>query len=262
MPGVDATADVGASGSRSPAYRFVEGAHLRQWLARLAAPLAVLCTNGAGLLDVTWLPRHDAPVHVLGLPTWTADAVRAGAGALVLASVVLRILSKGVLVRRTTLTTGGVYAHVRHPFYVAVVLGSAGVLALAGPLGAALAGVWLLAAAPVYAVTVSGEEEGLATLFPDAWRSYAQRVPALVPRPTPGVAGAERTRVTWANLVAEHEPPRLLRYLGGVAAVGGCAAGGTAGAALLAAAATAFLLSRLLPGIRPRRRREHRPRAG
>jgi protein-S-isoprenylcysteine O-methyltransferase Ste14 len=245
-----------ASGERSRAYRFVEGAHLRQWLARPVAPIAALCTNGAGLLDVPWWLRHDALLAPLGLPVDASTAIRAAAVVLILAAVVLRVRSKGVLVRRTTLTTGGVYAHVRHPFYVAVMVGAVGTLTLAGSLGLAAALLWLLLAAPVYAITVAGEEDGLSTLFPDSWEAYAARVPRLLPRLRPARGlGGDGIGVTWSNLVAEHEPPRLLRFLGGALAVAGCASGGTLGWTLVGGAAVLFVASRVLPGIRPRSRR-------
>ncbi len=213
------------SGERTAAYRVVEGLHLRQWLARSAAPLAVLCTNGAGVLEVAWLPRHDAAAAWCGLPPSATTALRVVGLALVAVAAVLRVQAKGVLVRRTTLTTHGAYARVRHPFYLAAVLGGAGTLLLAGSLGAVVAVAWVALAVPVYAVTIAGEEDGLRTLYPEAWARYAATVPALLPRlaraARDGDAAGERS--TWANLVREREPPRLLRFLAGAAAVGACA---------------------------------------
>ncbi len=244
------------SGRRAPSYRFVEGLHLRQWLARATAPLAIACTNGAGLLDWDVLPRHDAPIGWFALPAETETGVRIAGAVLILIAAWLRVESKGVLVRRVTLTTGGAYAHVRHPFYLAVLLGSVGLLLFAGALGACAAAVWTALAAPVYAATVAGEEDGLGTLFPDAWDAYARDVPRLVPIPGRRAAATDTPlRVTWTNLVSEHEPPRLLRFFGAVSAVGGCMTGDSAGLALLGLAALLFAASRLAPGIRPPSRR-------
>jgi protein-S-isoprenylcysteine O-methyltransferase Ste14 len=246
----------GESGIRAPSYRFVEGMHLRQWLARATAPLAIACTNGAGLLDWDVLPRHDAPLAWAALPAETETVVRIVGASLIVLAAWLRIESKGVLVRRVTLTTGGAYAWVRHPFYLAVLVGSVGLFLLSGALGAVVAAVWLALAAPVYAATVAGEEDGLGTLFPGDWSSYSGRVPRLLPfrgRCAP-TTGAE-LRVTWRNLVREHEPPRLLRYFGATAAVGGSVAGGPAGLTLLGVAAVLFVASRIAPGIRPPSRR-------
>ena len=249
------------SGRRAASYRFVEGLHLRQWLARATAPLAIACTNGAGWLDTNALPSHDAPLSWWSFPASAEVGARIVGGALILVAAWLRIESKGVLVRRVTLTTGGVYAWVRHPFYLAVMLGSVGLLMLSGALGTVLAAVWLALAAPVYAATVAGEEDGLGTLFPDAWDAYARDVPRLVPLPGRRATnvGTKPTRVTWENLIAEHEPPRLLRFFGATAAVGGCALGGDPGLALFAAAVALFAASRLAPGIRPPSRRRARP---
>jgi len=246
----------GDSGRRTPSYRFVEGLHLRQWLARATAPLAIACTNGAGLLDWDVLPRHDAPLAWTGLPAEAETVVRVAGALLIVLAAWVRVESKGVLVRRVTLTTGGAYAWVRHPFYLAVLLGAVGLFLLSGALGVIVAAVWLSLAAPVYAATVAGEEDGLGTLFPDDWESYSRRVPRLLPlrgRRTP-VEGTQ-VRVTWRNLVAEHEPPRLLRYFGATAAVGGCVVGGSAGLGLLGLAAALFVASRVAPGIRPPSRR-------
>jgi protein-S-isoprenylcysteine O-methyltransferase Ste14 len=207
---------------------------------RVVLPLAALATNGAGLIDAPWLPRHDAPGLSPEAETW----IRVGGGALVLAAAALRVAAKGVLVRKTTLTTGGVYGVVRHPFYLANLVGAVGTLLLAGALGAAVAAAWLVGASPVYAVTIRGEERALARLFPGEFASYAARVRALAPGMPPRVG--ERTSVTWANLVLEREPPRFLRFVGGAVLVCGLTSAAPASSAVLAAAALLFAASYLL----------------
>ncbi len=223
-----------------PAYALVEGLHLRQWALRAVVPLAALSTNGAGPLDVAWLPTHDAP----GLPPAAETALRIAGGGLVALSAVLRVLAKGVLVRKTTLTTGGVYGFVRHPFYLANLIGAVGAFLLAGALGGALAAAWLLVAAPIYAVTVRGEDAALARLYPAEFAVYAANVRALAPGAPP--TGRPRAAVTWANLVAEREPPRLLRFLAGAALVFGMTLSGPASTAVIATAVLAFGASHLL----------------
>ncbi len=169
------------SGTRSAAYRFAEGWHLRQWALRSAVPLAALATNGAGWLAVRALPDHRAPLGWLGAgPATVPVLLGAGLGLVVLCAW-LRVLAKGVLVRKTTLTTGGVYRRMRHPFYLANLIGALGVFLIAGPLGAVVGAIWLAVAAPVFAVTVRGEEDGLATLYPEAWAAYAAHVPSWLP---------------------------------------------------------------------------------
>ncbi len=233
---------------RSAGYRFVEGLHLRQWALRAVLPVSVLCTNGAGPLDVAWWPRHDV---VAG--AWTGGLLPCSV-LFVAVSAWVRVASKGVLVRKTELTTGGIYRRVRHPFYLANLLGAVGTLLLAGALGALACGVWFVAALPIYWFTIRGEEEGLGNLYPEAWDRYAARVPALIPIPgRRGDAGAEPARIGWGNLVREREPPRFLRFVGGALAVAGCAGPGRM--ALVGVAAGCFAVSYVLPTLTGSRRR-------
>ena len=216
------------------AYAVVERWHARQWAVRAVLPLAALATNGAGPLDVRWLPRFDAP----GLPPAVTTGLQATGLLLVACSAVLRVASKGVLVRKSTLTTGGVYGIVRHPFYLANLAGAFGTFLVAGQLGAVLGVFWMLLAAPIYAATIAGEESALQRLFPEKFERYARGVRALVPgrRPPDTPASA----VTWANLRSEREPPRLTRLLAGAVLVFGLTLAGPASVAVLAAAALAF----------------------
>lgn len=215
-------------------YALVERLHLRQWAMRAVAPVAAAATNGAGLLDVSWLPRHDAP----GWPPAAETALRAAGGLLVVVSAGLRVLAKGVLVRKRTLTTGGVYGVVRHPFYLANLLGALGTFLLAGSLGAVIGVAWLALSAPLYAATIAGEEQGLRRLYPEEFKRYAAHVRALLPgRPPDGTPAAS---VTWANLRAEREPPRGLRFLALALAVFGLTLTGGAAAAVTGLAALAF----------------------
>ena len=78
------------------------------------------------------------------------------------------------------LVTHGIYARIRHPMYAAIWLWAiAQVLllqnAIAGP-------PVLLAFAAMYASRSRTEEAMMAETFGDAWRTYAARVPRLVPR--------------------------------------------------------------------------------
>ena len=245
--------------SSVPAYDRVEGSHLRQLVQRATLPLGVLCTNGAGPLDVPWLPRHDAPLRWLGVSDGTAAALAtwlpwAGGGLVALAAV-LRVLSKGVLVRRTEVTSGGVYARCRHPFYLAALLGGVGTLGIAGPLGWTCTLAWLALAWPVYDVTMRGEEAGLSRAHGEAWDAYAARTPRLLPLGRPRGPDAARLRVTWRNLRDEREPPRLLRVLGNAVLVAALLFAAPWWAAGVAAALLLHGVSHLLPGGRRSRRR-------
>lgn len=218
-------------------YAIVEGLHLRQWALRAVLPLAVLATNGAGLLEVHWFPNSNA----LGTSPPVTFGIRAAGVLLVAGAVALRVAAKGVLVRKTTLTQGGVYGLVRHPFYLANLLGAVGTFLLAGPLGAVIAAMWLVVALPIYAVTIAGEEAGLARLYPDEFSRYAAAVPALLPSRLRRAGPS--ARVTWENLRAEREPPRLMRFAAGAGAVAALTFDGPAAVVALCAAGALFLCS-------------------
>jgi protein-S-isoprenylcysteine O-methyltransferase Ste14 len=216
------------------AYAVVERLHLRQWAMRCVLPLAALASNGSGPFEVSWLPRHDAP----GFAPDAELGIRIAGGVLVALSALLRVAAKGVLVRKTTLTTCGAYGVVRHPFYFANLTGAIGTFLLAGSLGAVVAAAWLALAAPIYAATVTGEERALRHLFPAEFAEYSSRVRAMLPGLPPRDAPAGK--ITWANLVAEREPPRLLRFLAGAVAVLGLTLPAPASNAVLALAGLAF----------------------
>jgi hypothetical protein len=160
---------------------------------------------------------------------------------------VLRVHAKGVLVRKTSLTTGGAYRLVRHPFYLANLIGVAGVFALAGTLGLAYASVFMVVAVPVFLLTIRGEEHGLRALYGAAFDGFARRVPALVPLPGRlGPRPRDPVRVSWTNLVREHEPARLLRFLAGALAVSAFASPATAGEVSIVGAAALWSLSHVV----------------
>lgn len=133
-------------------------------------------------LAVVWLwpepPLWSLPMAVI-VACWVLLGVAllvglTGAGAL---GRVLRVHPRPA--RRAELRTGGVYRHVRHPIYFAVLLGSAAEAVLAArpePL------MGLLALAVVLHVKADYEESLLRATFGEAYDVYASRVPRIVPR--------------------------------------------------------------------------------
>lgn len=74
----------------------------------------------------------------------------------------------------------GIYARVRHPRYLGVMLGATGIACVANYLG-----VWLLllALVPVVYVLTLIEEKELRARFGEEYVRYARQVPRIIPRP-------------------------------------------------------------------------------
>ncbi|MCG3134675.1 MAG: hypothetical protein HMLKMBBP_01996 [Planctomycetes bacterium] len=234
--------DVGASLPAS--YRVLERMHARQILTRLAVPLGVACTNGGPWLDVDWLPRLGAGTgDGAAADSAVATALTVVACAVTADAALVRVAAKGVLVRKTTVTSEGVYGALRHPYYAACMGFGATVLA-AGPAAAIPAAAWLAAALVVFGLTARGEEAGLRAIHGAAWDVYAGRVPMLGLWHAKLPSGLRAAR--WANLVREGEPPRLLRFLAGTLVVFAFRFGGGTGTVLASAAGGLWLTSLLL----------------
>lgn len=125
-----------------------------------------------------------------GPPAWSVPAWVAVAGwALIAVAVVVGVSGAGTLGRylrvhprpagRAELRTGGVYRYVRHPIYLAVLLGSVGEVLRSGRLEPAAG---LLALALVLHLKADYEESLLRETFGEAYDVYASRVPRIVPR--------------------------------------------------------------------------------
>ena len=94
----------------------------------------------------------------------------------------LRAWAAGCLAKNQRLATGGPYAFTRNPLYIGTLLVALGLtIAARNPYLAVLfALVFLL----VYLPVIQLEEQHLRRLFPE-YATYADRVPALLPRLTP-----------------------------------------------------------------------------
>jgi protein-S-isoprenylcysteine O-methyltransferase Ste14 len=97
-----------------------------------------------------------------------------------LAGLALRAWAAGCLAKNQQLATGGPYAYTRNPLYVGTLLVAAGLAIASRSIGLAVlfAAVFLL----VYLPVIQNEEQHLRKIFPE-YRQYAERVPALFPKP-------------------------------------------------------------------------------
>jgi protein-S-isoprenylcysteine O-methyltransferase Ste14 len=118
---------------------------------------------------------------------------------LVTPGLLLRAYASGYVKKNAELTVTGPYAYTRNPLYL-------GSLMIAFGFAAASRSVWItvllaLLFTIIYAPTIYGEEQFLRSTFP-AFDAYAQRVPRLLPRFTPG--GTEGEGSFSAALYLQH----------------------------------------------------------
>lgn len=141
------------------------------------------------------------------------DAGSLGVGIPVSAlGLALRAWAAGHLYKNRDLARSGPYAHVRNPLYLGTLTVAAG-FAIASrrwELGLLFAAVFLL----VYLPAVELEEQHLRSLFPD-YKEYAQQVPRLIPRITPGKGAGISFSASQYRKNREYEA--LAGYLAGVA---------------------------------------------
>ncbi|WP_240539823.1 methyltransferase family protein [Salinarimonas soli] len=145
-------------------------------LARVAAP-------GIDGWFGPLLPITTAPVAGLGLAFLAASL----GGVVYIHSFLGEAWRSGVGAGRpAALVTGGPYARVRHPLFVAVGTGQIGFV-LAWPSLFSLACLGLGITSLI--VQAQYEERHMEAWFGPAWRSYANRTPAFWPPSGPGQAG-------------------------------------------------------------------------
>jgi protein-S-isoprenylcysteine O-methyltransferase Ste14 len=159
----------------------------RRERGRLPYWVAVAAAWGAG----GWLLYHFIRPQLFAAADRPGWAIAAGA-ALMFADVAIfavaeselggrRLVGQAELTAKGEMAVGGLYAHVRHPRYLGMMLGILGVCILAGS-GRLwiLAAVWWIAALAI----IRMEESELRKRFGAAYAAYAERVPMLLPRHT------------------------------------------------------------------------------
>jgi len=130
-------------------------------VARLRVPSGFLI-----VLVFGWLSHPTATSLAAGVPV----------------SVAGLLLRAWCLAKNQRLATGGPYAFTRNPLYIGTLLVALGLtIAARNP---SLAVLFALVFLLIYLPVIQLEEQHLRRLFPD-YATYAERVPALVPRLTP-----------------------------------------------------------------------------
>jgi protein-S-isoprenylcysteine O-methyltransferase Ste14 len=121
----------------------------------------------------------------------------------------LRAWAAGNLEKNARLAQSGPYAWMRNPLYVGTLLVAAGLVVASRSIGLGIlfAAVFGL----IYLPVIQLEEQHLRALFPE-YEAYAQRVPALLPRPRMG-SGAFRPQL----YVKNREYEALLGFMAGAA---------------------------------------------
>ncbi|GAC1418306.1 MAG: hypothetical protein NVSMB62_09970 [Acidobacteriaceae bacterium] len=120
---------------------------------------------------------------LLATPTWRSVLESL---VLVLPGLWLRAYASGYVKKNAELTTTGPYAYTRNPLYLGSMLIAFGFAGAAGSWIIAVALALLFAL--IYGPTIQSEETYLRQHFP-GFDDYAQRVPRLLPRLTPGCVG-------------------------------------------------------------------------
>jgi len=146
---------------------------------RLCGALAVL-TVAAFLIDPTWLAWSAVPLPATA--RWVGVALLLLCGVLVAWTFhhLGRNLTDTVVTRRDhTLVTTGPYRWVRHPFYVAGLVGVVGVCLILANWFLLLFGGLAMA---LLVVRTAKEEELLLARFGDDYRRYAERTGRFFPR--------------------------------------------------------------------------------
>jgi protein-S-isoprenylcysteine O-methyltransferase Ste14 len=126
-----------------------------------------------------------------------------------LLGLALRAWAAGCLAKNQQLATGGPYAYTRNPLYVGTLLVAAGLAISARNiwLAALFAAVFLF----VYLPVIQNEAQHLRKLFPE-YPSYAERVPALLPKFTKSGTGGFR----WSLYSKNQEYQAALGFLLGL----------------------------------------------
>jgi protein-S-isoprenylcysteine O-methyltransferase Ste14 len=147
--------------------------------ASLSMAIAVVCFRTRGWIAGTDLGAHVVPAVAGSLALVASAIARRRLQRQLRTSTLLGVPELAQHKYPGLLLTDGVYAHVRHPRYLQMMLAVLGWALLSNYVAAYLA---VLATLAVLAVVIPLEERELAERFGAEYEAYRRRVPALVPR--------------------------------------------------------------------------------
>jgi protein-S-isoprenylcysteine O-methyltransferase Ste14 len=129
-----------------------------------------------------------------------------------LCGLALRAWAAGCLYKDRDLATRGPYAYTRNPLYLGTLIVAAGFVVAARSvwLGLLFAAVFTF----IYLPAIQLEQQHLHDLFPQ-YPAYAQRVPMLIPRFSPGMQGGDP--FTWAQYKKNREYQAAIGFAVGFA---------------------------------------------
>lgn len=161
-------------------------------VARLRVPFGFLLVAA-----FAWFSQPTGTTLMVGLPVSFCG-------------LALRAWAAGHLAKNAQLAQSGPYAWVRNPLYIGTLLVATGLVVASRSvgLGVLFAAVFAL----IYLPVIQLEEQHLRSLFPEYAR-YAERVPALLPRPCRLPGASFRGELYLKN----REYQALLGFLAGVA---------------------------------------------
>ena len=171
-----------------PIYWLVLHGGIAFWRRRDRGRLPYWVAVGAAWGVGGWLLYHFLRPQLFAAKDRPAWAIATGA-TLMLADVAIfaiaeselggrRLVGQAELTAKGDLAVRGLYAHVRHPRYLGMMLGVLGSCVLAGsPQLWVIAVVWWIAALGIIRI----EERELRERFGAAYEAYAEQVPALLP---------------------------------------------------------------------------------
>lgn len=169
-----------------------------------------------------WKPKRNLPLRIRRIAVivffFTAipvpELLLAGAGAIVVGSILL-VLAYGTLLKREELATTGLYASCRHPAYFAMLVSGIGFCLASGwhIHSLILSAAYVVISVPLYYRKIRFEEERLVEIHGPRFEEYAGRVKRkLVPSLLSAIRnGGFATRLSFEASIRNHSFKRVAK---------------------------------------------------